>query len=209
MSAYAKLSLGARTAYAELFDQAQSLALQRDVRSLAGSFQKKKIRNRSYWYCAYRDIDGGMRFAYVGPDTDRIAALVTRFRSEKRVSLGGSVRAAIALGCASIAPPHYRIIKRLADYGFFRAGGLLIGTHAFVALGNLLGVRWGEADKTLAVDFTHAGRNVSLALPATVRVDVHAALVDLDHDLLRVAATRVRKQAMASVQVEHAAGRCA
>jgi hypothetical protein len=186
MSVYAKLSLGAQTAYAELFDQAQSLELQRDVGSLAGSFQKKKIRNRSYWYFAYRDIDGGMRFAYVGPDTDRIAALVTRFRSEKRLPLRGRARAAIALGGASIAPPHYRIIKRLADYGFFRAGGLLIGTHAFVALGNLLGVRWGEADKTLDVDFAHAGRNVSLALPATVRVDVHEALVSLEMGLLPI-----------------------
>lgn len=27
-----------------------------------------------------------------------------------------------------------------ADYQFFRAGGLLVGTHAFLAVGNQLGV---------------------------------------------------------------------
>ncbi|MCP5249404.1 MAG: hypothetical protein H6942_12870 [Candidatus Accumulibacter sp.] len=40
------------------------------------------------------------------------------------------------------------MIKRLADYGFFRAGGLLIGTHAFIAIGNVLGVRWADSQRT-------------------------------------------------------------
>lgn len=75
----------------------------------------------------------------------------------------------------------------LAEYGFFRAGGLLIGTHAFVALGNLLGVRWGGAERTLDIDFAHAGKNVSVALPATIRVDVHQALMSLEMGLLPIA----------------------
>lgn len=187
MARYEPLSLGATTAYAELFEQAQALELQRDVGRLVGSFQKKKVKSRTYWYFAYRDIDGGMRFAYVGPESERVARLVERFQSEKRLSLTGPARAAIALGCSSIASPHFRIIKRLGDYGFFRAGGLLIGTHAFVALANLLGVRWKGSDKTLDVDFAHAGKNVSIALPANVRVDVHAALESLEMGLLPIA----------------------
>ena len=58
------------------------------------------------------------------------------------------------------------MIKRLADYGFFRAGGLLIGTHPFIGIGNVLGVRWADSQRTQDVDFAHAGRNVSIALPA-------------------------------------------
>jgi hypothetical protein len=34
-------------------------------------------------------------------------------------------------------------LRRLADYGFFRAGGVLIGTHASLAYGNMLEVRRG------------------------------------------------------------------
>jgi hypothetical protein len=34
------------------------------------------------------------------------------------------------------------------------------------ALGNLLGVRWLHGTATLDVDFAHAGRNLSVALPA-------------------------------------------
>ena len=67
--------------------------------------------------------------------------------------LAPQAQAALALGCAGVAPKHFRIIKRLGEYGFFRAGGILIGTHAFVAFGNLLGVRWIEGAATLDVDF--------------------------------------------------------
>jgi hypothetical protein len=183
---YSRLSLGAQTSYAELLEQTQGLEIQHHLGRLAGSFHRKKIKGRWYWYFAYRDLDGGMRFVYVGPDGERVARLVERFSAEKKVSFKGRARAATALGCTAIVPRHYRIIKRLADYGFFRAGGLLIGTHAFVALGNLLGVRWGEAGGTLDVDFAHAGRNVSIALPASIQVDVHRALTSLEMGLLPI-----------------------
>jgi hypothetical protein len=183
---HSELSLGAQTAYAELFEQAQALEMQHHLGRLKGSFQRKKVKGRDYWYFAWRDLDGGVRFAYVGPDGERVRRLIDRFTSEKAALLEGRARAAIALGCAALPPRHYRIVRRLADYGFFRAGGLLVGTHAFVALGNLLGVRWGGADRTLDVDFAHAGRNVSVALPANVKVDVHGALASLEMGLLPI-----------------------
>jgi len=183
---FSRLSLGAQTAYAELLEQTQGLEIQRHLGHLAGSFQRKRIKGHWYWYFAYRDLDGGMRFVYVGPDGERVASLIERFRSEKHVSTKARARAVIALGCSPLVPQHYRVIKRLADYGFFRAGGVLVGTHAFVALGNALGVRWTEADRTLDVDFAHAGRNVSIGLPATIRVDVHEALTSLEMGLLPI-----------------------
>lgn len=184
---YAELSLGAQTAYAELLEQTQALEMRHHLGQLTGSFQRKRLKGRDYWYFAWRDLDGGVRFAYVGPDGARVQRLIARFQSDKGASLEPRARAAIALGCAPLPARHYRIVRRLGDYGFFRAGGLLVGTHAFVALGNLLGVRWGGADRTLDVDFAHAGRNVSVALPASVRVDVHQALVSLELGLLPIA----------------------
>jgi len=185
---YTPLTLGAQTAYAELLDQAQALELQRHLGRLKGSFHRKKVKGRDYWYFAWRDLDGRVRFAYVGPDGERVTRLMERFRSERAAgSLEERARAAMALGCAAVPPRHYRIVKRLSDYGFFRAGGLLVGTHAFVALGNLLGVRWDEGSRTLDVDFAHAGRNVSLALPADLQVDVHEAIRSLEMGLLPIA----------------------
>ncbi|MGE0278697.1 MAG: GSU2403 family nucleotidyltransferase fold protein [Nitrospiraceae bacterium] len=183
---YAELSLGAQTAYAELLEQTQALEMRHHLGRLKGSFHRKKLKGRDYWYFAWRDLDGGVRFAYVGPDDERVRRLIERHAADKAASLEPRARAAIALGCAALPARHYRIVRRLADYGFFRAGGLLVGTHAFVALGNLLGVRWGDADRTLDVDFAHAGRNVSVALPANIRVDVHEALASLEMGLLPI-----------------------
>ncbi len=36
---------------------------------------------------------------------------------------------------------HLSVILRLNEFGFFRVGGVLVGTHAFLAYANQLGVR--------------------------------------------------------------------
>jgi hypothetical protein len=83
-------------------------------------------------------------------------------------------------------PRHYRVIRRLADYGFFRAGGVLIGTHAFLAFGNSLGVRWGDASRTQDIDFAHAGKSLTLLLPNNVEVKTDEAITSLEMGFLPV-----------------------
>ncbi len=181
------LSLSAQTAYAELLSQTQTFELSNALAGLVGAFHKRALKGRDYWYFAYRDIDQKLRTAYIGPDNERVRAIVERFEETRRDKpLAPAARMAIAAGCAPAAPKHFRIIRRLAEYGFFRAGGMLIGTHAFLALGNMLGVRWRDGAATLDVDFAHAGQNVSLALPADVRIDVHGALESLEMGLLPI-----------------------
>ena len=183
---YVELSLAAQTAYVELFDQVRSFELSRAISGLSGSFQRMQRKGRSYWYFAYKDIDQTTRMVYVGPDDERIRAIVERRRVDPRVDLQAQAQAAITLGCAMTTSKHFRVIKRLADYGFFRAGGILIGTHAFIVMANMLGVRWNEGSMTLDVDFAHAGRNVSVALPADIKIDVHSALESLEMGLLPI-----------------------
>lgn len=184
---FAELSLQAQTAYAELFAQTQDFELSNALAGLVGSFHKRTSKGKDYWYFAYRDIDQEVRMAYVGPDNERVRALIARFREIREPRpLAPPARIAIAAGCTPAAPKHFRIIKRLAEYGFFRAGGVLIGTHAFLALGNMLGVRWHDGAATLDVDFAHAGRNVSVALPADLKIDVHSALESLEMGLLPI-----------------------
>ena len=185
---FSELTLSAQTAYAELFEQTREFELTNALAGLTGSFHKLTRKGKRYWYFAYRDLDQKTRMAYVGPDDERVRALVERFEKIRRDKpLAPAARSALALGCSPSVPKHFRIIKRLAEYGFFRAGGVLIGTHAFLAMGNLLGVRWSDGSATLDVDFAHAGRNISVALPANLRIDVHCALESLEMGLLPLA----------------------
>jgi hypothetical protein len=182
---FTELPLSAQTAYAELAEQTRTFELTNALAGLVGSFQKLKRGRQTYWYFAYRDLDRKVRLVYVGPDEERVRNLVERFeRARLDRPLAPQAQAALALGCAAVVPKHLRSIKRLADYGFFRAGGILVGTHAFVAFGNLLGVHWIEGSSTLDVDFAHAGRNISVALPADIKIDVHGALESLEIGLL-------------------------
>ncbi len=184
---YSELPLSAQTAYAELAEQTRAFEATSALSGLAGSFQKLTRKKRDYWYFAFREGDK-VRMSYVGADEPRVRALVNRFESTRRNKpLAPAAQSAVALGAAPTVPKHFRIIKRLADYGFFRAGGVLVGTHAFVAYGNLLGVRWTQASTTLDVDFAHAGRNVTVALPADLKTDLHRPLESLEMGLLPIA----------------------
>ena len=186
---WSELSLGAQTSYAELYDMAQAVELARFCK-LRGSFHRRVIRNRTYVYFNFRDTDQRVRSAYVGPEGPRVQRLIDEFESagvdSRRQALTQRARACVALGCNTVLEKHFRIIDKIALYGFFRNGSVLIGTHAFAALGNLRGVRWRGSDTTMDVDFAHAGRNISVALPASLQISVHDAITSLEMGLLPI-----------------------
>lgn len=187
----AHLASPAQAAYAQLLDVIRTDELQRSIGSLVGSFASTKGRaGELYWYFKYTDVaTGKTERLYVGPDNEKIRQLIARKREqvdddqESRL-----VKSAIALGCAYAIAPQFRIIRRLNEVGFFQAGGLLVGTHAFLALGNTLGVSWGDTARTEDVDFAHAGSEIELALPGTLKIQVRDALTSLDAGFLPVPA---------------------
>ncbi|MDN5924023.1 MAG: nucleotidyltransferase domain-containing protein [Xanthomonadales bacterium] len=185
---YTELSAAAQAAYSELFEAAHSLEIRRSIASLTGSFQSKTIKGKLYWYYAFRDaLEGRVRQLYVGPDSPAVTTLRERAQEPSNSALmRGHVRAAIAHGNSTFGGKQFRILRQLADSQFFRAGGLLIGTQAYIALGNMLGVRWESATATLDVDFAHAGPggNLALALPADMDANVHQAIDALDMGFL-------------------------
>jgi hypothetical protein len=185
---YIEISATAQSAYAELLESALAADHNRTVSDLGGSFAAKTVKGRRYWYFQYTEPSGQLRQVFVGPDNEAVAALRGRKAVPGSASsrLAPLARSAAALGCREILPLHARVLNRLAEYGFFRAGGLVIGTHAFLACGNMLGVRWGDSDRTQDVDFEHAGRSVSLALPTNLSLDTDEALKSLDMGLLPV-----------------------
>ncbi|MBK3018811.1 hypothetical protein FKK32_30295, partial [Klebsiella pneumoniae] len=125
----------------------------------------------------------GLEQIYVGPDDDATRALIEAARNEaasaNQEHLRKLANAAAALGCYTVAPKHFRVLKRLADHGVFSAGALVVGTHAFLAYQNVLGVIWRDPGQTVDLDFAHAGRNLSLALAPDARVDAHSAIESL------------------------------
>jgi hypothetical protein len=184
MPLYRELSAAAQTAYAELYELAQVAEATRSPASLTGKVAYKTIKGRRYAYWAFKEIDGRKREYYLGPEGPAIAAIeAARAKGAPAFEVvSRQAAAAGAQGCSLTPPKHFRIAKRLADYQFFRAGGLLVGTHAFLALGNQLGVAWGSGTRTLDLDFAHAGPggNVAVALPADLHADADDALRSLE-----------------------------
>jgi hypothetical protein len=184
------LSLGAQTSYAELLDIARSVEATR-FGTLRGSFHRRKIKGKTYLYFNFRDIDGGGRSVYVGPESARVQRLVDEFEQgavvrQRLTALSQRAQACIALGCDSIPTKHFRAVQKLAGRGLFRAGGVLVGTQAFVMMGNMLGLRWEGRGKAMDLGFTHAEPSISIALPADFEVSHCDAITSLEAGLLPI-----------------------
>jgi len=184
---YKELTSTAQAAYAQLMDAALTTEHMRTVADLSGSFSSKTIKGHKYWYFQYTEPSGKLRQIYVGPDNDAVKSLIElKDRPGAVQNLVPLAASAVALGCAAVLPKHLRVIARLSEYGFFRAGGVLIGTHAFLAYGNMLGVQWGDTSRTQDIDFAHAGKNIALALPSNLEVNTHSAIESLQMGLLPI-----------------------
>ena len=182
---YTEQPVATSTAYAQLHTAALGIEFDRDVSHLNGSFGTKTVKGSLQWYFSFRDIDQRVRQLYIGPDTEAVRQLVHTARTaEPRARLRALARSASVLGCLPAQRKHLSVILRLSEYGFFRAGGVLVGTHAFLSYANQLGVRWSGGEQTSDVDFAHAGRNISIALPATLKAQPHTALTTMEEGFL-------------------------
>ncbi len=184
MPLHQEFTAAAQTAFAGVDGAARQADLKRSVADLPGGFAKKTVSGRAYWYYQVKTPDGAIQQSYVGPD-DAATQMLIRRHADPAAKLAQQqmlqiTRAAIELGCADIPPKHARVIERLADSGLFSAGAILVGTHAFLAYQNIMGVRWSAGTAKLDLDFAHVGRNVSLALPENLKLDTTATIASLE-----------------------------
>lgn len=209
------MSAAAQTAFANLLGPALQADLQRSIASLPGGFSQKSVRGRIYWYYQYK-VDGRLQQVYVGPDNSpEVHELIESHRAAAQASpssqlshLGRLTRAALALGCVAMPPAHIKVLKRLGDHRFYRAGGILIGTHAFLAYQNMLGVIWGSGTTTMDIDFAHPGRNIAIALPSDLRMDTHKAIESLQMGFLpNMSNTTYTKQDESDFQIDFVTSR--
>lgn len=185
------LPLEAMTMYAELLEQLTALEASRELGSTPGAFVTKKVKGNDYLYFQYVDAAGSRHQEYLGRRDEQLDEIARRHAENKELLAGDqeSVRRLAAslraLGVSQTDAPSAKVIRTLADAGFFEAGGVLVGTHAFVVLGNLLGVRWtGAGMMTQDVDLA-TPRVLEVAAPG-LETDLPAVLESLKMGFLPV-----------------------
>lgn len=150
------------TLYAELLDQmipASAAAVTEGA--LSGSFVSKRLKGHVYWYLQ-RSEGAKIRQIYLGPESDGLSSWMDRVTNSRVVSepdwsamrrLGRM----LANGGATTEPAAVlKVLKLLSDSRVFHLGGVLIGTLAFRAYANVLGVRFERAAlQTQDVDIAH------------------------------------------------------
>jgi hypothetical protein len=135
-------NLATQTLFAELTQRALDAEFD-DLYDERGTFTRKRIKSREYWYYQ-RDEDGDRKFTYVGPVADsaindrvkKFEVIKVSFRQRREI-----VRALIAAGLPSPDAMSGALIEGLWRAGFFRLRGVLVGTLAFQCYSGILGTR--------------------------------------------------------------------
>ncbi|MBU2724794.1 GSU2403 family nucleotidyltransferase fold protein [Acidithiobacillus ferridurans] len=157
------LSLQAHNLYAQLLDAAMHSELARlGLLSADGCVIRKTVRGREYLYYQYRE-NGKQKQSYVGPASDAHDRFLSEWQQERS--------SAQKLSAMFIRGGGYQLdsfasglLDSFATHGLFAGGGVLVGTYAFLAYQNMLGVRWSEALMTTDVDIARDRHHVDLAI---------------------------------------------
>ena len=183
--------LEVQTLYAELLEQLAAFEAQRTIGHLSGTFVTKTIKDSEYYYFQYVGPGDRKRQLYLGRRSAALDAVAARYAKERADAAPDveSIQRLCALlragGAMTTDASSARVLRGLADAGAFRLGGVLVGTHAFVVIGNLLGALWdGAALRTQDVDIA-AGLEIGVAMPELV-ADVPGALESLEMGFLPV-----------------------
>jgi hypothetical protein len=133
------------------------------------SFKSKKINGKRYWYL-YISIGKTRREHYLGEETTE---LLDRIENEKALWQSNIddrglrtrlVNMLIGGGMSALSKDEGKILALLERNGVFLAGAALVGTLAFRAYSNMLGVAWHSDVGTQDVDIAMDNRYL-LAVP--------------------------------------------
>ena len=142
-----EIDLAYRTLFAELSQRSLDAAFQSDF-PLDGRFVTVPVKGRSYWYFDQRQGEKVVR-RYVGPHSDpEIAKRVEAFREIKDdLKARRKLVSTLTREAGLPVPERFTgdLVEALADAGFFRVRGVLVGTVAFQCYSGLLGVRLPSA----------------------------------------------------------------
>ncbi len=143
-----RMPLEVQNLYAELLDRLSAIEADRSIGHVPGSFVRKKVKDEAYYYFQYSDPGGIKRQLYIGRKDSSLDKVVKSYQEERAVfeeDAAGVQRLCALLragGALLTDVASARVLRALSDGGVFRLDGVLVGTHAFLVLGNVLGVRW-------------------------------------------------------------------
>lgn len=185
-----RLPAEAQTLFAELTERLRAQEAARSFASLPGSFARKRVAGGEYWYFKTSAGPGAQKEYFVGPEGPETQAIMRAHaagRGEAAAAEAGIARLCAMLrqgGATLTDAASAKVISGLASAGVFRLGAVLVGTHAYLALGNLLGVRWQSSLRTQDIDLA-AARGLEIAVPQT-EADLPATLESLRMGFLPV-----------------------
>ena len=131
-----------------------------------GSVDERTVAGRRFFYRQFYDAEGKRGADYLGPVDDKDAierAQLTRERIAEASALLRDTRDLAHYGYVRVEPRVSAILAALFNEGLFRGGAVLVGSHAYGALLNDLGVR-AAGFSTEDVDIAR-GDPLDVALP--------------------------------------------
>ena len=177
------IPLETQTIYAELMDHLEAADMVRSFGDLDGNIVSRDRDGADHWYFRTSEGGQGRQEFYIGPDNEPTRLLIRNYEQQRAASAATherTVRLSSMLRTSGIEVVDLtteKIIQGMASAGMFRLGGVLVGTHAFVAIGNALGVRWTSGVHTQDVDFA-TPRTIAIGLPQSpvTSADIPAAI---------------------------------
>jgi len=133
------------------------------------SFKNKTINGRRYWYL-YISLGASRREHYIGEESIEVLDQMENERStwesdkDDKALRSRMVDMLVAGGMSPLARDEGKILSLLERSGVFLAGAALVGTVAFRAYSNMLGVSWKSELGTQDIDIA-ADNKFTLALP--------------------------------------------
>ncbi len=107
---------------------------------------------------------------YLGPDNEDTQSLIEKEKSlwgrnsQDKATRSRLVDMILTGGMRSVAPQEGKILRMLERSGLFLAGGVLVGTPAFNAIGSAMGVVWDDQFETRDVDIAIENPLLPLAI---------------------------------------------
>ncbi len=176
---------GSQGPYAELRERLVAFEAGRAIGHAQGSFVTKTVKSETYYYFQYLEPGGAKRQRYLGRQDETLDGVVAAHR-ESRVDVAverESTRRLCSLlrtgGALVTDAPTARVLRALSEAGVFHLGGVLVGTHAYAVIGNLLGVSWGGTALRTQDMGVAAVRTLSVALGDLPTTDVPGVLESL------------------------------
>ncbi|HEY8266880.1 MAG TPA: GSU2403 family nucleotidyltransferase fold protein [Steroidobacteraceae bacterium] len=119
-----------------------ALSQRRILAGTPGTLKQRTQSGNRYWVREHIRVDGRKTDEYLGPEASTAAAAVERLRSEVELAkaLAAGSAALRLLGYQRIDRKPAAVLEVLFNRGLFQAGLALVGSHAYGALLNELGV---------------------------------------------------------------------